>query len=101
MAKLVAHLEHHGYVRRVDDPADARARLVQVTDRGHEVFAIAHELVEELERRLVELLGAAGHARLRADVEACGASHWTSEAGVRTSGRCPATRRPPRRRSPA
>ena len=28
MAELVAHLEHHGYVERVPDPADRRAKLV-------------------------------------------------------------------------
>jgi DNA-binding MarR family transcriptional regulator len=33
-SKSVADLERRGYVRRSYDPADARARLVELTDRG-------------------------------------------------------------------
>jgi len=33
-SKAVADLERRGYVRRVADPADARARLVELTARG-------------------------------------------------------------------
>ena len=31
MAELVAHLERHGYVERVPDPTDRRAKLVRST----------------------------------------------------------------------
>ncbi|HWM75431.1 MAG TPA: MarR family transcriptional regulator, partial [Nocardioides sp.] len=41
MAQLVQHLEAHGYVARIADPSDRRAKLVTPTDRGLEVFAIA------------------------------------------------------------
>src|SRR5690349_21030504 len=41
MGELVAHLERHGYVERVADPADGRAKLVRATSRGREVYAIA------------------------------------------------------------
>ena len=58
MAELVAHLERHGYVQRVPDPADRRAKLVRATARGDEVYAIAREVVAELEHRLVKRLGA-------------------------------------------
>jgi DNA-binding MarR family transcriptional regulator len=34
MAELVQHLETHGYVVRVPDPSDRRAKLVQPTERG-------------------------------------------------------------------
>ena len=40
MAELVRHLEAHGYVDRVPDPKDRRAKLVRATARGREVFAI-------------------------------------------------------------
>ena len=57
MAELVRHLEDHGYVARVPDPADRRAKLVLPTDRGLEVFAIAQEGVPEIEARISSLLG--------------------------------------------
>jgi DNA-binding MarR family transcriptional regulator len=58
MAELVSHLERHGYVERVPDPADRRAKLVRATALGDEVYAIAREFVAELEHRLVRRLGA-------------------------------------------
>ncbi|HWO93948.1 MAG TPA: MarR family transcriptional regulator, partial [Dehalococcoidia bacterium] len=35
MGYLVDHLEERGYVKRVPDPEDGRARLVQLTDKGY------------------------------------------------------------------
>jgi DNA-binding MarR family transcriptional regulator len=69
MAELVRHLEVHGYVRRVPDPTDKRAKLVQPTDRGHEVIAVAQTLAPEIEERIGSLLGADRTAALRADLE--------------------------------
>jgi DNA-binding MarR family transcriptional regulator len=66
MAQLVAHLEEHGYVERVADAADGRAKLVRATDRGREVFAVAREFVAEVEERVTERLGEAKLRRLRA-----------------------------------
>ena len=65
MAQLVAHLEEHGYVDRVPDPDDRRAKLVRATDRGREVFAVARELMADVEARLTERLGEAKLRRLR------------------------------------
>jgi DNA-binding MarR family transcriptional regulator len=57
MAQLVAHLEEHGYVERVPDPHDRRATLVQATERGREVFAIARSLMAHIDARLRQRLG--------------------------------------------
>jgi DNA-binding MarR family transcriptional regulator len=70
MAELVRHLEAHGYVDRVPDPTDRRAKLVQTTDRGRDVFAIVRQFVEEMEQQLTAALGAARIRRLRDDLEA-------------------------------
>jgi DNA-binding MarR family transcriptional regulator len=66
MAELVAHLEAHGYVERVPDPGDRRARLVRTTPRGRAVFAIVRDFVAELDGRLGSRLGEAKLRRLRA-----------------------------------
>ena len=65
MADLVAHLERHGYVERVPDPRDRRAKLVRATARGREVYAIARDVIAELEREWTARLGARKMRRLR------------------------------------
>lgn len=69
MAELVSHLEAHGYVERIPDPTDGRARLVRATARGRDVFAIARELVDEIDRELAETMGAQKVHRLRGLLE--------------------------------
>jgi DNA-binding MarR family transcriptional regulator len=65
----VAHLERHGYVERVPDPADGRARLVRATARGEEVYAIAREVIGEIERDWTSRLGAPKMRQLRSLLE--------------------------------
>jgi DNA-binding MarR family transcriptional regulator len=62
MAELVAHLERHGYVERIPDPGDRRAKLVRATPRGSEVYSIAREFVAELE---AEWSGRLGNPKMR------------------------------------
>jgi DNA-binding MarR family transcriptional regulator len=69
MAELVQHLETHGYVTRVPDPHDRRAKLVLPTGRGHEVIAIAQGLVPELEARVAQLVGKDRVRALREDLD--------------------------------
>jgi DNA-binding MarR family transcriptional regulator len=65
MAELVAHLEHHGYVERVPDPGDGRAKLVRPTRRGLQLHALAGTFVEELEERWGRQLGKAKMMQLK------------------------------------
>jgi len=69
MAELVEHLERHGYVERVPDPRDRRAKLVRATTRGAEVYRIAREVVAEIEREWTARLGARKMRELRALLE--------------------------------
>lgn len=69
MAELVAHLERHGYVERVPDPKDRRAKLVRPTHRGREIYAIAREVIAEIEREWAARLGAKKMRQLRALLE--------------------------------
>jgi DNA-binding MarR family transcriptional regulator len=65
MAELVAHLERHGYVERVRDPDDRRAKLVRATARGDEVYEIAREFVKDVEAEWTAKLGERKIAALR------------------------------------
>ncbi|SDC95338.1 DNA-binding transcriptional regulator, MarR family [Geodermatophilus telluris] len=62
---LVDQLERAGYVRRVPDPTDARARLVQMAERGLEVVAIARRVEAEVEAEWTAHLGEEAAAQLR------------------------------------
>jgi DNA-binding MarR family transcriptional regulator len=57
MGELVDHLERHGYVERVGDPTDGRAKLVRLTALGFEVYALAVGLVREMEAGWAAALG--------------------------------------------
>jgi DNA-binding MarR family transcriptional regulator len=69
MAELVAHLEDRGYVDRVPDPADRRAKLVRPTAKGRRVYAVVREMVPEMEQRLAEVIGATRMRQLRRDLQ--------------------------------
>src|SRR4051812_41786854 len=69
LAELVAHLERLGYVERVPDPGDRRAKLVRATPRGDELYAIAREVVAELDAEWTRRLGKAKMRQLRALLE--------------------------------
>ena len=57
-AKTVTALEHAGYVERVPDPADARAKLVRITPLGRRALWRTTETMARHRRRWVERLGA-------------------------------------------
>ena len=61
---LVDQLERAGYVVRVPDPVDARARLVRIADRGHAVIAVAREVEREVLAEWTQHLGDEGMAQL-------------------------------------
>jgi DNA-binding MarR family transcriptional regulator len=65
----VDRLERAGYVRRVPDPADARARLVVIADRGERAIEVARVAEAEIEAEWVAHLGARAAGQLRAALE--------------------------------
>jgi DNA-binding MarR family transcriptional regulator len=69
MSALGAYREERGYVDRVPDPSDRRAKLVRPTAKGREVYAIVRDLVPEMEQRLVETVGATRMRQLRRDLQ--------------------------------
>jgi DNA-binding MarR family transcriptional regulator len=57
MMLVVDDLEGHGYVRRVPDPEDARAKVVRLTARGRRYVAEARRAVAAVEARARRELG--------------------------------------------
>jgi DNA-binding MarR family transcriptional regulator len=62
---LVNDLERLGYVERIPDPSDGRARLVCFTKRGARAQAAAREIVAQIERDWSRMLGPEDFSKLR------------------------------------
>ncbi|OBF91830.1 MarR family transcriptional regulator [Mycobacterium sp. 852002-51163_SCH5372311] len=65
VAQAVAALERHGYVNRVADPADARARIIELTPRGRQALRVMRSSAMEMEKRWKQSLGERRLAKLR------------------------------------
>jgi len=65
---LVDHLEGGGYVERVADPSDRRAKLVVLTDRGRAAAAASAAIVEEIDRGFAARLGSARLTEVKASL---------------------------------
>ena len=63
---LVDQLERAGYVVRVPDPADGRAKLIRLGPRGLEAARVAEGAIAALEREWEQHLGARRWSQLRA-----------------------------------
>jgi DNA-binding MarR family transcriptional regulator len=69
MGQLVADLEKKGYVERVEDPADGRAKLVRLTKKGRQHVHDAREIIGEIEEAYALRLGEGRLETLRAILE--------------------------------
>jgi DNA-binding MarR family transcriptional regulator len=65
MMLVVDDLEELGYVRRVPDPEDSRAKIVRLTAKGRRYVAEARRAVQSIEGRLKRELGDRGYAEFR------------------------------------
>jgi DNA-binding MarR family transcriptional regulator len=68
--ELVGHLEAHGYLVRVPDPADRRARIVQLTARGRRLETVIRAQAHQAEERIAGILGPRRFAALQRALEA-------------------------------
>jgi len=57
VGEFVCDLEARGYVERVPDPADGRAKIIRLTDQGAEAKATALEIFAEIEAEWAERIG--------------------------------------------
>jgi DNA-binding MarR family transcriptional regulator len=63
-SELVNDLEEMGYLVRRPDPADGRAKLIDLTKRGRDAMAAAGSRVADIERRWSKLVGAKEFAQM-------------------------------------
>jgi DNA-binding MarR family transcriptional regulator len=70
LGSIVDQLEQAGYVRRIPDPGDARAKLVTMTAKGRELVEISAPVVREVEAAWEAHLGAARTRQLRQSLAA-------------------------------
>ncbi|WP_405497907.1 MarR family winged helix-turn-helix transcriptional regulator [Nocardia sp. NBC_00511] len=65
-AKVVDEMVRAGYVERRPDPADKRAKLLHLSERGNEFLGAVRAFHADYERRLIERAGPEQVAALRA-----------------------------------
>ena len=68
MGELVDDLVQMGYVARIPDPSDGRAKLIVLTDKGYDNLQAAFDTISGIERDLAKLLGKRGLVDLRASL---------------------------------
>jgi DNA-binding MarR family transcriptional regulator len=70
VGEVTSDLEHLGYLERAPDPSDGRAKIIRLTARGREAYAIGRQLIDEVERDWAERYGDERVAALRDALEA-------------------------------
>jgi DNA-binding MarR family transcriptional regulator len=65
MSALVYQLEDYGYLKRKDDPEDARAVLFVLTTKGERLKSKAQQVNHQFEKRWEQRLGAAQYQKFR------------------------------------
>ena len=70
VGEVVTELGQLGYLERVPDPADGRAKIIRLTERGREAQALGREIIDEIEEEWAERFGAERIAALREALEA-------------------------------
>jgi len=73
VGEVTSELEQRGYVERVPDPSDGRAKIIRLTDRGRVAQLVGRGLIEDLEHDWGERFGVERVAALRDALEAIAA----------------------------
>ncbi|WP_328646732.1 MarR family winged helix-turn-helix transcriptional regulator [Amycolatopsis sp. NBC_00348] len=68
--KTVERLEALGYAERADDPADARRKIVRLTDHGVDALTKSAEIFDELRADWARTVGTERMAALETDLRA-------------------------------
>ena len=65
VGEAVADLQKLGFVERVSDPADGRAKIIQLTHHGREALTASEEIFADIEGRFAEDVGEERYAQFR------------------------------------
>jgi DNA-binding MarR family transcriptional regulator len=88
VGEVASDLEQRGYVERVPDPNDGRAKIIRLTAHGRKAFGIGRQLIDDIERDWAERYGEERVAVLREALEAVTAERlgalWASLAAMRS-----------------
>jgi len=66
---LLGYLEQHGYLLRVPDSADGRARVIRLTSKGWRLQKTIYAEAASAQRRIEEILGPRRYAQLHSSLE--------------------------------
>ena len=66
---LLGHLEGHGYLLRVPDSADGRARVIRLTSKGRRIEQTIYAEAGAAQLRIAEILGPRRFAQLHSSLE--------------------------------
>ena len=69
VGEMATDLERRGYLERVSDPEDGRAKIIRLTPRGREAYTVGRQLIDEIEREWCERYGEERIAALRETLE--------------------------------
>jgi DNA-binding MarR family transcriptional regulator len=64
--QILDRMDELGYVQRVPDPSDGRAKVLQLTDRGRRAAQALRSIADENEEKLLDALGQVRYRQLRA-----------------------------------
>jgi DNA-binding MarR family transcriptional regulator len=65
---LLGHLEGCGYLRRMPDPADGRARVIRLTPKGRRLEETIYAEARAAQQRIAEILGPRRFAQLHSSL---------------------------------
>jgi DNA-binding MarR family transcriptional regulator len=69
VGEVATELERRGYLERVPDPGDGRAKIIRLTERGRAAQALGFQIIEDIEQEWAERYGAERVAALREALE--------------------------------
>jgi len=70
VGEMASDLEQRGYLERVADPSDGRAKIIRLTEHGQVAYGIGRKLIDELEAEWADRYGEERVAALRDALEA-------------------------------